>query len=109
MAKLPELNDATFDVEVLQAGQPVLVDFSAGWCHPCKQLEPIVEELAAEWDGQIKVVMLDIDVNVNTAMRFGVMGVPTLILFKGGEPVERLTGFVPKKRILAKLTPHLNS
>jgi thioredoxin 1 len=107
MADLPELSDATFEAEVLEAQVPVLVDFGAEWCHPCKQLDPIVEELAQEWDGKLKVVKLDIDTNVDTTMKFGVMGVPTLMLFVGGEPVERLTGFVPKKRIVAKLGPHL--
>jgi thioredoxin 1 len=107
MADLPELSDATFEAEVLEAQVPVLVDFGAEWCHPCKQLDPIVEELAQEWDGKLKVVKLDIDTNVDTTMKFGVMGVPTLMLFVGGEPVERLTGFMPKKRIVAKLGPHL--
>ena len=108
MANLPELNDDNFEAEVLGSELPVLVDFGAEWCHPCKQLDPIVEELATEWDGQVKVMKLDIDVNVNTTMRFGVMGVPTLILFVRGEPVERLTGFMPKKKILAKLEPHVS-
>ncbi|NIS81191.1 MAG: thioredoxin [Anaerolineales bacterium] len=106
MANLPELNDENFEVEVLQSELPVLVDFGAEWCHPCKQLDPIVEELASEWEGKVKVVKLDIDSNVDSTMRFGVMGVPTLILFIDGEPVERLMGFVPKKRILDKLEPH---
>lgn len=107
MANLPELNDENFDAEVLEATIPVLVDFGAEWCHPCKQLDPIVEELAAEWDGKVKVMKLDIDTNMDSTMRFGVMGVPTLILFIEGEPKERLTGFVPKKRIVEKLSPHL--
>lgn len=108
MANLTELTDETFDTEVLQSDQPVLVDFGAEWCHPCKQLDPIVEELADDWEGQVKVVKLDIDANVETTMRFGVMGVPTLILFVNGEPTERLSGFTPKNRIVAKLSPHLN-
>jgi thioredoxin 1 len=108
MANLPELTDETFDTEVLQSDQPVLVDFGAEWCHPCKQLDPIVEELADDWMGQVKVVKLDIDANVETTMRFGVMGVPTLILFVDGEPTERLSGFTPKNRIVAKFSPHLN-
>jgi thioredoxin 1 len=107
MAKLPELSDDDFEAEVMGSNQPVLVDFGAEWCHPCKQLDPIVEELAVEWEGKVKVFKLDIDTNVTTTMNLGVMGVPTLILFVNGEPVERLTGFVPKKRILAQLTPHL--
>ena len=107
MTNLIEIDNETFDAEVLHSTQPVLVDFGAEWCHPCKQLDPIIEELAVEWVGKVKIVKLDIDANASTAIRFGVMGVPTLILFLNGQPIERLTGFVPKKRILKKLEPHL--
>ena len=107
MAELVEVSEATFEVEVLQAEIPVLVDFGAEWCHPCRQLDPIVEALAAEWQGKVKVVKLDIDTNVEITMQYGVMGVPTLLLFVDGEPKERLTGFMPQKRIVAKLSPHL--
>jgi thioredoxin 1 len=109
MANFPKITDATFEDEVLKANQPVLVDFGAEWCHPCRQLDPIVEELAQEWGSAVKVVALDIDENVDTIMKLGVMGVPTLMLFKDGQPVERLTGFVPKKRILSALDPHLGN
>ena len=91
----------------MQAELPVLVDFGAEWCHPCKQLDPIVNELAGEWNGKVKVVKLDIDANVETTMRFGVMGVPTLMVFVDGAAQERVTGFMPKKRILDKLGPSL--
>jgi thioredoxin 1 len=107
MVNIPEINDENFDAMVMESDRPVLVDFGAEWCHPCNQLDPIVEELASEWDGKVSIFKLDIDVNINSAMRFGVMGVPTLLLFVAGEPVERLTGYVPKKRIIAKLKPHL--
>ena len=107
MAEIKTIDDATFESEVLKAGGAVLVDFGAEWCHPCKQLDPIVDEIAEELADQIKVTKLDIDENVDSTMKWGVMGVPTLILFKDGEPVERLTGFVPKNRILEKLSPHL--
>lgn len=107
MAEIKTIDDATFESEVLQTGGAVLVDFGAEWCHPCKQLDPIVDEIAEELADQIKVTKLDIDENVDSTMKWGVMGVPTLILFKDGEPVERLTGFVPKNRILEKLSPHL--
>jgi thioredoxin 1 len=109
MGNIPEIDDETFEVEVLQAELPVLVDFGAKWCHPCKQLDPIVEELAEEWDGKVKVFKLDVDSNINTTMNYGVMGVPSLILFIKGEPVERLTGLVPKQRILKTIDPHLGS
>jgi thioredoxin 1 len=107
MANLPEVTDGTFTAEVLESGIPVLVDFGAEWCSPCKQLDPIVEELAAEWDGKVKVVKLDIDVNSDTTMRFGIMSVPTLLLFVQGEPVGRIIGYMPKKRILSKLEEHI--
>jgi len=107
MVAITDIDDVTFESEVLQADGPVLVDFGAEWCHPCKQLDPIVEEIAVELADKLKVTKLDIDHNVDTTMKWGVMGVPTLILFVKGEPVERLTGFVPKNRILDKLSPHL--
>jgi thioredoxin 1 len=107
MSSLPATSDATFDVDVLRAGLPVLVDFGAEWCHPCKQLEPIVEELAAAWDGKVRVVTLDIDQNLATTMKYGVMGVPTLILFIDGQAKERVSGYQPKRKILEKLGPLL--
>jgi thioredoxin 1 len=107
MAVIAAVSDATFEKEVLRADLPVLVDFGAAWCHPCRQLDPIVDELAEEWQGKVKVVRLDIDANMVTAMRYGVMGVPTLMLFIAGQVGERVTGYLPKKRILEKLRPHL--
>lgn len=107
MAEIVELSDATFESEVVKSRGIVLVDFGAEWCHPCKQLDPIVQELADEWRASVKVGKVDIDANVSSAMKYGVMGVPTLILFKDGIPVERLTGFVPKRRILDKFSPHI--
>jgi len=109
MAAIPATTDAAFDVDVLHADLPVLVDFGAEWCHPCKQLDPIVDELASEWAGKVRVVRLDIDQNVATTMKYGVMGVPTLILFDGGEVKERLSGYQPKRKILEKLGPFLPS
>lgn len=107
MTEIVEFNDATFESEVVKSRGIVLVDFGAEWCHPCKQLDPIVEELAEEWRESVTVGKVDIDANVSSAMKYGVMGVPTLILFKDGIPVERLTGFVPKRRILDKFSPHI--
>lgn len=107
MANLPIVTDDTFEEEVIQSTEPVLLDFGAEWCHPCKQLDPIVEEMAEEWGERVKVFALDIDSNVKTTMEMGVMSVPTLILFVQGKPVERITGYQPKERILTKLEPHL--
>jgi len=107
MATMHNFSDADFKAEVLESQQPVLVDFTAEWCGPCHMLAPVVDKLNEEWNGAVKVGKLDIDLNVSTTMQYGVMGVPTLMLFKGGQPVERLTGFMPKERILARLSPHL--
>lgn len=109
MSTMKEVTDGTFEDQLKESGLPVLVDFGAEWCHPCKQLDPIVEELAGEWEDRVQVLHLDIDENADTTMQYGVMGVPTLILFVDGEPVERMTGFVPKAKIVDKLSPHLNA
>ena len=109
MANIPEVNETTFSDEVLVSQEPVLVDFSAVWCGPCKQLDPIVEQLAKEWAGKIKVVKLDVDNSPDIAMQFQVMGVPTLMLFIGGKSKERIVGYQPKDRILSKLNPYLPS
>lgn len=107
MSDLKHLTDATFQAEVLEATSPVLVDFTAVWCGPCQMLAPIVDQIAADFEGQIAVCKLDIDENVETTMKYGIMGVPTLMLFKDGQPAERLVGYMPRDRIAAKLRPHL--
>jgi thioredoxin len=109
MANITDVNEDNFHDEVLSASQPVLVDFSAVWCSPCKMLDPIVEQLAQEWNGKVKVVKLDVDHSPNIAMDYQVMGVPTLMLFHNGEPLERLTGFQPKDRIASRINPHLQN
>ncbi len=107
MSDIHHVNADTFQSEVLESEVPVLVDFTAVWCGPCKMLEPIVAELAAEWEGRVKVVKLDVDHNQALAMKYQVMGVPTLILFKDGEIRERMTGYRPKKKIVKKISPHI--
>jgi thioredoxin 1 len=109
MANLPEVNEETFQEEVLSDGKPVLVDFSAVWCGPCKMLDPIVEQLAKEWADDVKVVKLDVDNSPGIAMKYQIMGVPTLMLFISGEARERLTGYQPKDRITSKLRPHIQT
>ncbi len=107
MADLAHVGESNFESEVLQSSAPVLVDFTAVWCGPCKMLEPTIKQLAQEWGGKVKVVKLDVDDNTHLAMEYQVMGVPTLMLFVKGQPVERLVGYQPKERIASRITPHL--
>ena len=108
MSDLSMIDDQqAFEKEVLNADTPVLVDFTAAWCGPCKMLNPVLEELAEEWAQRITIRKLDVDQNQELAMDFGVMGVPTLILFKDGEIAERMTGFKPKKQLMKIFEPHL--
>lgn len=107
MSAIQHVSEDTFQAEVLESSQPVLVDFTAAWCGPCKMLEPVVKDLAEECNGKVKVVKLDVDHNQNLAMQYQVMSVPTLMLFNNGEVKERLTGYQSKKRIASKLTPHI--
>ena len=101
------VTDNTFESEVLSSSQPVLVDFWATWCGPCRMVAPIVEEIASENNGKLKVAKVDVDANPQTAQQFGVMSIPTLIVFKGGQPVERLVGYMPKAKLMQALSPHL--
>lgn len=104
---LDEIKAGDFEARVLQATKPVLVDFGAEWCHPCKRLDPVVEELAEAWGDRVSVLKLDVDEQPDITMRYQVMGVPTLILFKDGQPVERMTGFAPRRRVENIFQPHL--
>jgi thioredoxin 1 len=108
MADLINVTEDTFQTEVIDAPEPVLVDFSAVWCGPCKMLDPIIKQLAGEWGSKVKIVKIDADQNPNILMKYGVMGIPTLLFFKEGEIKERITGYLPKDKLVAKFSPHFN-
>jgi thioredoxin 1 len=99
----------TFDVEVLGETRPVLVDFWAAWCAPCRMVAPLVDEIANERAEQLKVAKVDIDESPQIATRFGIMSIPTLILFKDGAPVEQMVGYVPKDRLMELVEPYLQA
>lgn len=101
------VSDSNFQNEVLQSDKPVLVDFWAIWCGPCKMIAPIVEELAREYDGKLKVAKMDVDANPQTAMKYGIRSIPTLMVFKGGQVVEQVIGAVPKRHLVDMVVPHL--
>lgn len=107
MAEVPYVSEQTFKAEVLDSPLPVLVDFTAVWCGPCKMIAPIVEQLHTEWQGQVKVVKCDADQNPNILMQYGIMGIPTVMLFKAGKVAERVSGYQPKDKLVAKMSAHL--
>lgn len=103
MSNEAEFTDANFEAEVIKSDKPVLVDFWAPWCGPCKMIAPIVEEIAHEYSDKLKVGKLNTDDNQQIAAKFGVMSIPTLMIFKGGEPVERIVGAQAKETLTTKI------
>ena len=103
------VSDASFDQEVLLSDQPVLVDFWAEWCGPCRMIAPVLEKLADEYSGSLKIAKLDVEANQRTMMTYGVQSIPSLILFKDGKEVERLIGYMPKERLVQRIRPHIGT
>jgi thioredoxin 1 len=106
--KISEVTDTTFQAEVLESDTPVLVDFWAAWCGPCRVVAPILEEIASERD-DLRIVKLDVDANQQTAAQFGILAIPTMVLFRNGAEAKRIQGALPKKRLEAELEPALAS
>ncbi len=107
MSELTATTDSTFQTDVEQAEELVIVDFWAAWCGPCQIVAPIVEELATDYKGKLKVAKLDVDANQQTAMRFNVRSIPSILFFKGGELVDTVVGAVPKQALVDKIEQHL--
>jgi thioredoxin len=107
MGNAVAVTEQSFENEVVQSSVPVLVDFWAAWCGPCRAIAPTVEELAGEYSGKLKVVKVDVDENPEVSSRYGVQSIPTLLIFKNGEVVERMVGAYPKNMLLQKLKPHV--
>ncbi|MEK6207442.1 MAG: thioredoxin [Chloroflexota bacterium] len=107
MSKPQVVSDQNFETEVIKSDTPVLVDFWAAWCGPCRMVAPVLEEIATEQGEKIKIAKLDVDANPITAGRFGVRSIPTMILFKNGREAQRVVGYMPKEKLLQQIQPHL--
>ncbi len=107
MAEVLHVGEADFDELVLKSELPVLVDFWASWCGPCKMVAPVLEELAADYGGKVKVLKVNVDENPDTASRYSIMSIPTMILFKNGEPIQTLIGFRNKEELKGIIDPNL--
>jgi len=107
MSNAVSVSDQDFEQEVLKSETPVLIDFWAPWCGPCRQIAPTIDAIASEYAGKLKVMKMNVDENLDVPGRYGVQGIPTLLLFKGGEVVEKVVGAWPKPALVSKINPHL--
>ena len=107
MGNVLELNDSTFEAEVINSSIPVLVDFWATWCGPCRKLGPVVDEIAESYDGKVKFVKVNVEESLETAKKYSISGLPSLLVFKNGEAVERMAGLMPKSTIISNIEKHL--
>ena len=107
MGNVLELNDSTFEAEVVNSSIPVLVDFWATWCGPCRKLGPVVDEIAEAYDGKVKFVKINVEESLETAKKYSIRGLPSLLVFKNGEAVERMAGLMPKSTIISNIEKHL--
>ena len=107
MGNVLELNDSTFETEVVNSSIPVLVDFWATWCGPCRKLGPVVDEIAEAYEGKVKFVKVNVEESLETAKKYSISGLPSLLVFKNGEAVERMAGLMPKSTIISNIEKHL--
>ena len=107
MGNVLELNDSTFEAEVVNSEIPVLVDFWATWCGPCRKLGPVVDEISESYEGKVKFVKVNVEESLETAKKYSVSGLPSLLVFKNGEAVERMAGLMPKSTIISNIEKHL--